>query len=798
MTAADILEKTTCFHCHSVCEEAVWFNGKSFCCDGCRTVYEILDSNHLCDYYSLSDRPGRKLGTRNDDRYLFLDDGEVKKQILLFDSPSFATARFNLPAIHCVSCIWLLENLRNISAGIVRTEVNFAQKTVVIDYDPSTCKLSAIADLLHSLGYAPRISLDAKEGEAPGDDRALMTKVALAGFCFGNIMLLSFPEYLGFARSERNLTQIFSGLNIALSLPVFFYSGWDYMRSALNAFRRKQINIDVPIAIGLVALFLRSLYETISASGPGYLDSLAGLVFFLLIGRWFQSKTYAHLAFDRDYKSYFPLAVNRRSEGEWKPTLVCNLRHNDIIRLRSMEVVPADCTLLDSIAMIDYSFVTGESRPVRVDKGQLVYAGGKVVGGIVNLNVEKETSQSHLTSLWNHDSFSKPDAARFQTIIDRIARTFTWAVFGIALFAALYWYRTDPRETWLVLTSVLMVACPCALALAAPFTFGSTVRAFGRRHLYLKNSAVVEKMAKTDSVIFDKTGTVTHGSRRDVSVHGAISEAELHWIKALAAHSTHPLSKQIYDTLEAKAISPVSDYVEIPGQGIEGVVEGHVVRLGSPSHTGVHLPSGAIGSTVTVSIDTKPRGYFAIATNVRHGFRSMVTRLGERCLGLLSGDRDSDRNAMKEIFPSNAMLLFNQTPEEKLQFVTDMRKSGKKILMVGDGLNDAGALKESDVGIAITDDTGVFTPACDGILQGDRIGTLDKYLGMARVSVSIVKISFGISFVYNGVALSFAVTGHLTPLVAAILMPASSISVVAFATLAVNFMAKQKLGKVDD
>ena len=263
-------------------------------------------------------------------------------------------------------------------------------------------------------------------------NKTLVLKLAIAGFCFGNVMLFSFPEYLGLDHSDQNLMRIFSWLNFFLSLPVFFFSGFDYIRSAWRSFKGKQINIDVPIAAGLIALFFRSSYDILTATGPGYLDSFTGLVFFLLIGRWFQSKTYESLAFDRDFTSYFPLAVNRLDKNKWTPVVIYELKNGDQIRIRNMEIIPADSTLIDEYAYIDYSFVTGEAKPVKVMQGELVYAGGRLIGTPVTLIVEKKTSRSHLTSLWNNEAFKKITESRYQKTIDRAARRFTWIVLFIA------------------------------------------------------------------------------------------------------------------------------------------------------------------------------------------------------------------------------------------------------------------------------------------------------------------------------------------------------------------------------
>lgn len=794
VTEVAVEKDLTCFHCGQPCGETLWLEDKSFCCYGCRTVYEIINANQLCEYYSLDQNPGFQLKNINDETYQYLDEKDIRKKILDFDSETFSKVTFYIPAVHCVSCIWLLENLHKINNGILHTEVKFVQKKVTIDFNPGTIKLSAIARLISSLGYAPRITLDSEEPVKPRVDRTLVLKVAIAGFCFGNVMLFSFPEYLGIDHSEKTLTRIFSWLNVALSVPVFFYSAWDYMTSAAKSFRQRKINIDVPIAAGLIALFLRSLYDIASATGPGYLDSFTGLVFFLLIGRWFQNKTYESLAFNRDFTSYFPLAVNRLDNEEWKPVVIYKLNLQDIICVRNLEIIPADSKLLDETAYIDYSFVTGESKPVKAAQGDLLYAGGRLIGAPVRLSVEKKTSQSHLTSLWNNDAFKKVEESKFQKVIDRAARRFTWIVMVVANVTALYWQYTQPSQTWLVLTSVLMVACPCALALAAPFTFGSMLRVFGKNQLYLKNADVIERMAAINAVVFDKTGTVTHGKDPEVNFYGSLNREEASAVKTISGFSTHPLSKLITKSLAGDAGDKITDFSEVPGNGIQAITSGKKYRIGSALYTGADAP--AIDSTaVFISIDGVPRGYFAIKTTIRENISGMLSRLGEKCAGLISGDKDGDRVSMRKLF-GDRQLLFGQDPQDKLIFIKDLQNNGKKVLMVGDGLNDSGALKQSNVGIAITEDSGIFTPACDGILYGSNLHILDKFLELAQSSALIVKTGFAISFFYNAIALSFAVTGHLTPLVAAILMPISSISVVAFTTLAVNFTAKRKLGTV--
>jgi len=787
-----IAAKVNCYHCGLPCEEKVISLGdNSFCCTGCKTVYEILNENNLCEYYELDQKPGVSLRHVHEESYAYLDEPHVAKKILAFASDSFSRIQFSVPAIHCISCIWLLENLQRLNSGVIKSEVNFSRKQVTIDFSPAKVSLGAIARLLASLGYAPSVSLERQTAASP-TNRGLITKLAIAGFCFGNIMLLSFPEYLGLDEADHQLKLVFSYLNLFLALPVILYSGQEYFSAAWRSYKQKLINIDVPIAVGLAALFLRSSYDILSHTGPGYLDSLSGLVFFLLIGRWFQSKTYDSLAFDRDYKSYFPLAINKKINDEWKPVLVYDLQKGDVIRVRNMEIIPADSYLNDAEAYIDYSFVTGESKPVYATEGDYIYGGGRLIGQPVEFIVEKKISQSHLTSLWNNDVFHKKDESHYKKIIDRTAQKFTWAVMGLSVITAMYWWLVVPTQMWLVFTAVLMVACPCALALAAPFTFGNMLRVFGRHGFYLKNADVIERLAAIDSVVFDKTGTVTYGAS-EIKLTGHLTNTELSWIKTLADTSTHPLSRLVSKSISSESLELVKSFSEVPSKGIQGIIANHAIKLGSSSFVGFEGEQNT-KSKVYVSIDGIVRGYFNIETSIRSGMQTLLNKLSFKKIPiyLLSGDHSSEEERMKSIFPLDAKLHFDQTPLDKLHFVSNLQQNGFRVMMVGDGLNDSGALKQSDVGIAVTDDTGVFTPASDGILKGGQLQNLNQFIKLSKSAITILKIAFGVSFFYNTIALGFAVSGHLSPLIAAILMPISSVSVVGFSTLAVNWVARNQ------
>ncbi len=400
-----------CYHCGDVCpDDSIKIDEKYFCCNGCKTVYEILDDNKLCNYYNLDSTPGITPSLLHNTKFDYLDDQQTIQQIIDFTEGDVTKVTFDIPQMHCSSCIWLLENLYKLNNAITNSQVDFLKKKLTITFNNKKISLKELVQLLTSIGYEPQILLDSEDKEPEKKTRStLYYRVGVAGFCFINIMMLSFPEYLGIDLSDAFLKRFFLYLNLVLSLPVFFYSAWEYFGSAIKGLRKKIVNIDFPISLGILVLFIRSAYEVLSVTGAGYFDSLTGLVFFLLIGKLFQEKTYGALNFERNYKSFFPLSVTIKKEGKEKSIPVSKLMVGNRILVRQNEIIPADSILFNGNGKIDYSFVTGESKPVEKVSGEMIYAGGRQIGGAIELEVIKEVSQSYLTQLWNNDIFNNPE-----------------------------------------------------------------------------------------------------------------------------------------------------------------------------------------------------------------------------------------------------------------------------------------------------------------------------------------------------------------------------------------------------
>lgn len=779
------LEKTLCYHCGESCPPApVMLDEKPFCCEGCKTVYEILESHQLCNYYDISEFPGTRIGSVEDtEEYAYLDLEEIQEKIIDYKDDNLIRVRFNLPQIHCASCIWLLENLYKLRDGILNSQVNFLRKEISLSFSQEEISLRQVVQLLASLGYAPDIRLqDLDRKQTKHNNKAFYLKLGVAGFCFGNIMLLSFPEYLsGDQGIATEFTQFFSILNVLLALPVFFYSSQPFFRSAWSGLKNKHLNIDVPVSLGIIALFSRSLWEIVVQGGPGYLDSLTGLVFFLLAGRWFQQHTYDQISFDRDYRSYFPLATIRMKGDKEERIALPDLRSGDRIRVRNQELVPADSTLLTDEAFIDYSFVTGEATPVKRVKGDLIYAGGKQTGPMIELLLNKEVSQSYLTQLWNESPEEDKILKGAKGILDKLAHNFTIAVLLIASLAGLYWMQTDSAMAVHVFTSVLIIACPCALALAIPITLGNILRLMGRAKFYVKHTDVLEQMAKLSHIVFDKTGTLTATSRAQVEwTAGLLTDLQKKLIKTLTNQSLHPISRSIHNSLQVEMLTNPDYIEELAGHGIRGTIEGYNLAIGSARWTGACRSEGdAEGARAYVSIDGECIGYYKVKHSLREGIRDMIKDLSKWTLSLVSGDNSSEEARIRH-FVGEMPMHFNQKPKDKQQYIQSLQKEQARVMMVGDGLNDAGALRQSNVGIAVSEDVNYFTPACDGILDARNLKLLPQFLDFARYGVRMVYSAVAISLLYNLLGLSIAVQGLLSPVWAAILMPLSSVSVVIF------------------
>jgi Cu+-exporting ATPase len=676
--------------------------------------------------------------------------------------------------------------------------LNFGKKDLTVWFQEDQINLGQLATLLASLGYEPLISSD----EVPEEKRKranhqtqLFIKLGIAGFCAGNAMLFSFPEYLGI--EDGSLKQLFGYLNIALGSIAVFYSGSEYFKNVWAHIKLGKMTIELPILLGILVGYGRSVYEVFSHTGAGYIDSVSGLIFFLLIGKWFQQKSFDFLSFERNYKAYFPLAISKLEEGIEVNYPLNEIKIGDHLIIRNQEIIPADAVLITGSSQMDYSFVTGESELLKLNEGNSMYAGGRHTGERIEIEIKKELKQSHLTQLWEQQAFKDPlhKTENWENFANQVGGYFTVGLISLAILVGSYWHFTDPSRWSNSVVSILVIACPCALAISYPFALGHGIRWLAKSNFFIKDIQAFERMAQVDTIVLDKTGTLTLPSTQNpiAKLTRELSSSEWSALYSLALQSTHPMSRQFVRYIpKNQPIVHLEEFAEKMGKGLEAIIEGIEYRLGNAKFTGHQVPKDndyiRSESQLYIQIGGISVGFIEFPWVYRAGIEVMIHQLQAKYkVYLLSGDKQAHAGSILDWFPDPSTYQFECSPMDKMKFIQTLQDQGKRVAMIGDGLNDAGALRQSHVGIAISDDHLHFTPASDAILNGEQLAQLPTYLAFSKFGLKLIKLSFLLSLVYNAIGLSYAVQGNLSPLIAAILMPVNSITMLLIANLGMSW-----------
>ncbi len=787
--------QSTCYHCgENLIHHQIQLEEKFFCCQGCKTVYGILNDHELCAYYELNQAPGiQKLYPKNEHKYQYLELPEIAQKIIQYQDDKQCQVNLYIPQIHCSSCLYLLENISNIDPGIISCSVNFEKKEIFFFFDPKLTNLRGVIESLDALGYEPHLSLAEAKTPIQGFDKIRLYKIGLAGFAFSNIMVFSFADYFAILNQiDPLIKHSLQWASLLLSIPVFFYSASEFFVSSWKALRNKYINIDLPIAFSLLITFSRSIYEIISQTGSGYLDSMTGIVFFMLIGRWLQSRTITSQSFERDYQSFFPIAVTKLANEKYIPTEVSNLKENDVLLIHTQEIIPVDGILSKGKAEIDYSFVNGESLIHPVEIGKLIYAGARQVGSPIEIVVVKPLSQSYLTSLWNK-SKQKTGAKIDNTFYDRAGAYFGMAVLMIGLASFVYWWQLQEyQKMWNAITTVFIIACPCILLLAKTYTYGFFLQALNKLKIYLRDADVLSTFEKIQNVVFDKTGTLTETRSHHIRYYGKkLGKEELEMVASLAMSSSHPLSRAILDFIPHDNPKIPEHFKDHKGRGVEAWINDRHIKLGSEEFVGGKITQEH-STKVVLKIDHEILGEYIIHNQYRFGIGSMLKKIQSKySISILSGDNDRESTRLSKILGAESRLLFQQNPAQKQNYIQELQNSEGPVMMIGDGLNDANALKQADLGIAIMNNNNTFTPAADIIMEAKMLKKMDKIMAFASSSKPVVQVIFAFSILYNASGLYFAVQGKLSPLIAAILMPLSSLSILLFSYVVTNYLTKK-------
>jgi Cu2+-exporting ATPase len=748
-----------------------------FCCSGCQAVHAALNEAGLADYYALRTEDGPVgVAPPAEGRYAHFDDPAF---LTRFSEDGAIT--LHLDGVHCAACVWVIERLPQVVPGVQSARLDFGRQQVRICWDAAQVALSDIAMALHRLGYAPTpIGVAAQAAESKARRRDLV-RLGITGALAGNAMMLAGALYAG---ADGGFGRLFEWLSLLLATPAVTYGAWPFYRSAWSGVRLGVVHLDLPIVIGLLTGFFASVYATIAGHGAVYYDSATALVFLLLAGRFAQTQG-QRAAMNRAelLTALTPGAAWRWQGDRFESVPATQLQPGDRVRVRAGEGVPADGRIIDGRGTLDVRLLTGESRPLTVERGGRVWAGTTHLTGSIEIEVlaaGEETRVGRLLRDVTNDAERAPILAR----TDALASRFVAAVLLLAAIGGLSWWFIDPAQALPVVIALLVVTCPCALGLATPVALAVARAQAGRAGILLRSTAALERLAAVERVCFDKTGTLTEGALQIID-----STLPARWrgaVGVLASHSTHPVSRALAQAGQGDAQA----VQETAGRGISGRVDGHLVSIGAPRllAPAYDPPTQArfarAGLTpVVVLVDEQPVGLFGLGDTLRTDARQTVDALHAFGLSveILSGDHDAVVQAAARAVGADA-AFGAVSPEDKTRHVRQ-----RPTLMVGDGLNDTGALRAAHASIAIQGGAEVALQVADVSLADTRLTRIVEAVTGARRALAVVQRNLRFSLIYNSIFAALALAGLISPLAAAVLMPISSLTVIGHSLLSRPF-----------
>jgi len=786
-----------------------------FCCGGCRQVYALVHEWGFDQYYRLVEQqqgelePARVSGRSFED----FDDERLQGEATEAVGPDRCRTRLYLEGVHCAACVWLVERLPAALPGVDEVRLNLGSAVAEITWRPGATRLSAIGRALDRLGYTPHVHRAARVQEARrAEDRAALARLGVATACAMNLMFLHGALYAGeHSGMASPYETFFRWLSLAVAVPVLLYSARPFFQTAWAGLRARMVHIDLPVAIALAAAFAASAWNTVRGAGPLWFDSLAMLVAALLGARQVQ-RAAQRAALERADSlrgvAFLEFARRLAGDGPDAPAAevpLAALAPGDRVEVRSGELVPVDGVVLAGRSSLDNAVLTGESAPVPVAEGDPVHAGATNLGArlVVRADAAGESTRvGALLAIVQEALAQKPALLR---TTDLLARRFVQVVLLLAVGTGLAWLHRGPAVALERVIALLVVACPCALGLSVPLAVSVSLMRGARSGLFVKNPDALERLRRVGTVLLDKTGTLTAGRPTVASWQG--DDTALALARALEAESSHAVARAFQTAGQAaggrslRSVRRVEEVVEVPGQGISGRVDGRAVRVGNRSH----VAAGGVGvggevppalaraaeaavaagqSPVFVAVDGRVAGVAGLGDALRPDARRTIAALRARGIGvrILSGDHPEvvARVAAELGLPAGD-AAGGLTPEAKREIVerlvADPGRRGA-VVMVGDGVNDAAALALADVGIAVHGGTGASIAAADVVFTREGVAPLVEILDGARRLRGVVRRNLGFSLLYNAGAASLAVAGLVGPLLAAVLMPVSSLTVV--------------------
>ncbi|HEY5491461.1 MAG TPA: heavy metal translocating P-type ATPase [Gemmatimonadaceae bacterium] len=766
---------------------------RQFCCTGCRTAYAILHEHGLGQYYAFGekrDTPVRPTGKR----YEEFDHEAFRSLYVKPLRGGLCEVELYLEGVHCSSCVWLVERVPLLLTGVVRADLDIRRARAHVEWDPVVVSLSAIAQQLDVLGYAPHPFRGvAAETMRRKEDRAMLMRIGIAGALAANIMLLALALYSGwFTGMDIEWERYFRLVSLLLTIPALFGPGWLFFRGALASLRTRRLHIDLPIAVALLAGFSRGAVNTITGTGPIYFDAVSILVFLLLSGRFLQNRGQRAAADAAELLgSLAPNAARVIDESGERELPVEALLPGMVMTVRAGETFAADGDVTAGRSATDCSLLTGETRPEGVDIGSPVYAGTVNLTGPLMVKVTRSGEMSRLGALLRRMEESTRRRAPVVQLANAIAGWFVAVVLVLAVVAYVYGLRHDPAHALDNAIALLVVTCPCALGLATPLAITVAIGRAAKAGILIKGGDAIEALNRPGLILLDKTGTVTEGRVRLVRWEGAEQVKPL--VAALERGSNHPIAIAVQQAWPVIGTLDAANVRQTAGGGIEGDVGGVHVIVGSPVFVARRI--GAQDQAPDVRIEAYAEEGLTpvwIAVNgsvvaragfgdpVRSDARVSIDRL--RALGwrvaLLSGDHPAVVRGTAQLLGIDlADATGGASPEDKLRRVEEARARGT-VLMVGDGVNDAAAIAAATVGVGVHGGAEASMSAADVYLARPGLAPLVELVEGSRRTMLVIRNNILFSIAYNVLGATLALLGLLDPLIAAVLMPISSLSVV--------------------
>ncbi len=798
---AEAQAESSCVHCGERVPRAdVPSSGPAFCCAGCRSVYEIVQACGLSGYYAQPERSAaRPLPSPR--KYQELDDPAFQSQHCRELDRARSSVELLLEGVHCSACVWLVERVGRVVPGVLSSRLDLSRNVVELIWDRERTSLSAIARGLSSLGYPPHALGTPLTALSRARDRDLLLRLGCAGAAAGNVMLLALALYSGaFSGMEHSYQVLFRWSSLAIATPSVFWAGAVFLRGGLAALRTRTPHMDLPVSIGILSGYVGGAVNTLSGRGEIYFDSLCTLIFLLLIGRYLQQSHHRRSSSQSELLlSLAPQTAHLVEAGGERDVPAAGVAPRSLVRVGGGERIPVDGLVERGSASLDTSLLTGEPMPLEAKLADRVYAGTSCQSGELWIRVEAAAEATRLGRLMSSVEATQRQRSPIVRLADRVAGYFVVGILGVAALSLAIWLQLDRAHAVDHMVALLVVTCPCALGMATPLAVSAALGRAAKAGILFKGGEYIEELAKPGTIVFDKTGTLTLGQPQLV---GWFGDAALQpSLRAAESLCTHPLARAIQRAFPANALR-VEGLHELPRGGLSASVAGVPLLVGSPALVAEQLGSlpgwahdlvtaHALGghTPVVIAAHGVVRAIAAFGDTVRPEARANLARLA--ALGfdfeILSGDHPAVvASVADELGIARARAHGGQSPEAKLEHIRELRRRGR-VFMVGDGVNDAAAMAAANVGIAVHGGAETCLRAADVFATRPGLGPIAEAAAGARRTLAAIRRGIVISLAYNVAGIGLAAAGLLSPLVAAVLMPLSSISVVSLALRARTF-----------